>query len=82
MVFWFGGPKPDSAVPLQAKKAIESTEQKEPGSDWLRGQLCHLTQEQECTFHEFRHLCKLKGLYVPDDGTDHDEERFGDAMLL
>ncbi|KAL4862262.1 hypothetical protein BDV12DRAFT_203213 [Aspergillus spectabilis] len=82
MVFWLGVPRSDSAVALQEKSPIESTAKKEPGSDWLRGQLCHLTQEQECTFHEFKHLCKLKGLYVPDDGSDQDEQGFDDAMLL
>ncbi|KAI9037574.1 SEC14 family lipid-binding protein [Aspergillus affinis] len=82
MVFWFGVTKSDSAVPLQGKGPIESMEQKEPGSDWLRGQLFHLTQKQECTLHEFKHLCKLKGLCVPDDGTDQDEEEFDNAMLL
>lgn len=80
MVLWFRSSQPGNLYTSNAKGLVGSVEGKETDSDWLRGQLHHLTKEQESRLEEFRSLCETEGCYMPRKG-GHAEE-LDNTLLL
>lgn len=64
---WFRSSQPGNLY-TSNEKGLGSVEGKQTDSDWLRGQLHHLTEEQESRLEEFKSICETEGYYMPRKG--------------
>ena len=88
MPFWSSS-KPSESPATSDQESERRASQNDPvasasqaaGTEWLKGHLHHLTEEQEGKLTEFKKLCEEKGYYTPASGEEKKASHTDETML-